>query len=344
MTAKLITQFNARLDGLLGLTPNVPKTNDLQIEATLQVASLLNEMDFDAELAPRVDIGSRWTQQSQRSSPNRPTRQLPAFRWAWVFILVILLSLLVAFRQPVFAAVSRMFGYIYVSDVGFLPMDSTLMLSQPILQEHNGQTVTVTHGVAASENVILFLEFNDIARPVDGAWLETSSGKKLEVLQWQYLPNTSNSHGIQMVFPALPSGTTQTILALPEGWHLLLTWIPASQSNLPDVRVVPYAEQTPDPSNLCVEKHGMNLCVLAATASTENTSVLIQAQSTNPQIIAGSTIQGLVWQTETEQIKLTDEQGNALPMDSEQNGTLTFPPLAGNQKVTLTVPARKSVV
>lgn len=339
MTAKLITQFNARLDGLLGLNPNLPKANDLQIEAALQVASLLDEMDFDAELAPRADIRSRWTQQAQRSSPNRSTRQLPAPRWAWVFILVILLALLVAFRQPVFAAVSRMFGYIYISDVGFLPMDSTFMLEQPILQEHAGQTVTVTRGVATSENIILFLEFNDIARPVDSAWLEISSGERLELLQWQYWPNTPNSRGIQMIFQPLPSGITQTMLALPEGWHLPLTWIPASQSNLPDVRAVPYAEQTPKPSNLCVEKHSMNLCVLAATTSTENTSVLIQAQSTNPQLIAGSTWQGLTWQTETEQVTLTDEQGNALPMNGEQSGTLTFPPLAGNQKVTLTVPA-----
>lgn len=343
MTAKLITQFNARLDRLLGLNPNFSKTNDLQIEAELQVASLLDEMDFDAELAPRADIRSRWTQQAQRSSSNRSTRQLLTLRWTWIFILVILLALLVAFRQPVFAAVSRMFGYIYISDVGFLPMDSTLMLEQPIIQEHNGQTITVMRGVATSENVILFLEFNDIARPVDGAWLEASSGERLELLQWQYWPNMPKSRGIQMIFPPLPSGITQTTLALPEGWHLPLTWIPASQSKLPDVRAVPYAEQPPVPSapakNLCIEKNGMNLCMLAAITSAENTSVLIQAQSTNPQLIAGTTMQGLTWQTETEQVKLTDEQGNALPMNGERNGTLTFPPLAGNQKMTLSIPA-----
>ncbi len=336
MNAKFISQFNARLDKLLGLNPNMSNANDPQIETTLQAASLLSEMDFDAELAPRADIRSKWMQQIQT---NPSTRQLPASRWAWVFILVTLFALLVAFRQPVFAAVSRMFGYIYISDVGFLPMDSTLMLEQPILQEHNGQTVKVTRGVATSENIILFLEFNDIARPVDGAWLETSSGERLELLQWQYSPNAPASRGIQIIFPPLPSDITQTTLTLPEGWHLPLTWIPASQSNLPDVRAVPYAEQSPEPSNLCIEKHGLNLCVLAATTSTENTSVLIQAQSTNPQLIVGSIMQGLVWQTETEQVKLTDEQGNASPMDSEQNGTLTFPPLAGNQKMTLTVPA-----
>ncbi len=339
MNAKFIAQFNARLDELLGLNPGVSKTNEPQIEIALQVAGLLTEMDFDAETSPRADIRSKWMQQPQRSIPNRSPRQLSLSRWAWVFILVTLFALLVAFRQPVFAAVSRMFGYIYISDVGFLPMESTLMLEQPILQEHNGQTVTVTRGVATSENTIVFLDFNDIARPVDGAWLETSAGERLEPLEWQYSPNAPASRGIQIIFPPLPSGITQTTLTLPEGWHLPLTWIPASQSNLPDVCAVPYAEQTPEPPNLCVEKHGLNLCVLAATTSIENTSVLIQTQSTNPQLIPGITMQGLTWQTETEQTKLTDEQGNTFPMDSEQNGTLIFPPLAGNQKVTLTVPA-----
>ena len=109
MNTKFITQFNARLDRLLGLNPNVSKTNDPQIEIALQVASLLDEMDFDAELAPRASIRSRWMQQSQRSISNRSTRQLSTSRLAWVFILVILLSLFVAFRQPVFAAVSRRF-------------------------------------------------------------------------------------------------------------------------------------------------------------------------------------------------------------------------------------------
>lgn len=339
MTAKIIARFSVQLDGLLGLSPNVSKTNEPQIEIALQVAGLLDEMNFDAELAPRADIRSKWTQQPQRSIPNRFTRQLSASRWTWTFILVILFALLVAFRQPVFAAVSRMFGYVYISDIGFLPMESTLMLEQPILQEHNGQTVTVTRGVATSENIIVFLDFNDIARPVDGAWLETSAGERLEPLEWQYSPNAPASRGIQIIFPPLPSDITQTTLTLPEGWHLPLTWIPVSQSNLPDVRTVPYAEQTPETPNLCVEKYGINLCLLAATTSVENTSVLIQAQSTNPQLIAGSVMQGLVWQTETEQVKLTDEQGNAFPMDSEQNGTLSFAPLAGNQKVTLTIPA-----
>ena len=343
MTAKLINRFNTQLDELLGLSP---KSVAPENEVTLQTANLLHGMDFDAEISPRAGIKSKWEQQFQRSSPilrfpSGQARRLPASRWVWVSILIILLALLTAFRQPVFAAVSRLFGYIFVSDVGFLPMDSTYMLEQPILQEHNGQTVTVTRGVATPQNIILFLEFNDTAHSVDGAWLEISSGEKLELAQWQYWPNIPGSRSVQLIFPPLPSGTTQTTLTLLEGWHLPLNWIPASQSNLPDARAVPYVsvtQETASSSDLCVEKHGMNLCVPAATSSAENVSVLLKAESRNPDLISGGMMMGLTWQTESALVTLRDEQGNVFPMIAEQNGTLTFPSLAVNQKVTLTVP------
>jgi len=42
---------------------------------------------------------------------------------AWIVALILALALLVAFRQPVMAAVGRLFGYIYIQDAGFLPAD-----------------------------------------------------------------------------------------------------------------------------------------------------------------------------------------------------------------------------
>lgn len=354
-----MNQFSLRLDQLLGIHPgqtNAAFTSP-QAETALQTASLLKGMDFDTELAPRANIRARWLKQfaefpSPFGNPKRVLREgargfgqppLPVGegrgegirRTAWFAALILALALLVAFRQPVLAAVGNLFGYIYIQDVGFLPADSTWILQQPIMQEHTGRSLTVTRGVATPTETTLWLEFSDTARPVDGATLTDEL-----ILYWEYAPNTPNSRGVRLHFPALPAGTTQTTLSLPEGWQLPLTWIPAKQSYLPDVRVAPYPVSTQTPAgDLCQEQRGMKLCVLAATTTTENTSVLIQAQSTSPQLIAGSVWQGLTWQTENEQVTLTDEQGNALPMTGEQNGTLTFPPLAGNQKVMLTVPA-----
>ena len=134
---------------------------------------------------------------------------------------------------------------------------------------------------------------------------------------------------------------TQTTLVLPEGWRLPLAWIPASQSGLPDVQVIPYPKadaETPLPADACVEKNGMQLCVLAATTSPDATSILVQANSTNPALSPGDFWQGLVWQTETEPVTLRDAQGNTFLMDGAQGSTLLFPSPPGGQQVDLAVP------
>ena len=279
------------------------------------------------------------------SNPDTaPIRRLFSARAVWVAALILALAMIVIFRQPVLAAVSRLFGYIYVQDAGFLPADSTFVLQQPVMQTHNGLSLTVTHGVATPDNTTLYLEFSATASPADGALLETGPGSQLALSSWEYFPNTPGSHGVRLVFPALPSGTTQTSLVLPAGWHLPLTWIPAAQSHLPDVRAVPYLEATLQPSpaaDLCVEKHGIRLCLQAATSGADNTSVLLEAQSTDPALIPSSDM-GLIMQSAIDPVSLHDEQGNIYPMDNQRpapSGTLIFPPLAGVRPLTLTVPA-----
>jgi len=349
MTNKLIDQFSLRLDQLLRLGPGqesspfaIPKA-----EAVLQVAVALHEMDFEAELAPRAELRARWERQSQTLNPDqRPIRRLFTARIIWVAALILALALLFAFRQPVLAAVSRLFGYIYVQDSGFLPADSTLVLQQPVMQEHDGSTLTVTRGVSTPDGITLYLETSTTASPADGAFLETEGGTQLALFYWEYFPNTPGSHGVRLIFPALPAGFTRTTLVLPTGWHLPLAWIPAAQSQLPDVQAVPYVDATQQPApvaDLCVEKNGINLCLQAATTGAENTSVLVDAQPINPALIISSSFKpGLVWQSETEPVTLRDEQGNTYPMDNQRpvvNGTLTFPPLAGTHTLTLTIPA-----
>jgi hypothetical protein len=270
-------------------------------------------------------------------------------RKAWVIIGLALVILIAAFifRQPVLAAASRLFGYGYFPQVGFVQLDSARILNNPVKQEHAGRSLTVLSGLATPEHIVLWLEYSDSAHPADGAWLETPAGERIDASGWNWEPNKPDTKGIRLEFPPLPAGVTQTTLALPEGWRLPLTWIPASQSHLSNVSVVPYTEpgaaptqpSTP-PSEICDNQHDLKLCVLAATTTSENTSVLVSAQSANPKIIPGSPFQGLVWGTETEPVTLRDGRGNIYPMAGQQGNTLTFPVLAaGEQKVTLRVPA-----
>jgi hypothetical protein len=352
MTNKFIEQFNAWLDQLLGIEPGQvsPTADHPKAEAVLEAASVMHAMDFGGEFAPRPGLRARWERHFQPQNPNqRPLRKLVTTRAIWVATLILALALIVAFRHPVLAAVSRLFGYIYVQDSGFLPANSTFVIQQPVMQEHDGSTLTVTRGVSTPDGITLYLETSATASPADGAVLETDGGTQLALSNWEYFPNTPGSHGVRLVFPALPAGFTRTTLVLPTGWHLPLEWIPAAQSQLPDVRAVPYADSTQQPSpesDLCVEKHGIKLCLQAATSGAINTSVLLEALPINPALIPSSNV-GLIRQSETEPVTLRDEQGNIYPMDNQRpsfDGTLTFPPISGTHTLTLTVPAVYSTV
>jgi WD40 repeat protein len=353
MTDKLIDQFSQWLDQLLGLAAGqasvpvaMPEVQDIH-----QVAVALHEMDFEAELSPRAELRSRWESHAQNlNARNPPSRRLLNARIPCVAALLLALALLVAFRQPVLAAVSRLFGYIYIQDSGFLPADSTLVLQQPVMQAHNGLSLTVTRGVSRPNGTSLYIEYSDTVSPADGAFLEIAGGAQLALSYWEYSPNSPGSHGIKLGFPALPAGITQTTLVMHAGWHLPLTWIPAAQSQLPDVRAVPYidaTQQTSPVADLCVEKHGIRLCLRAATTGSENTSVLMDATPTNPVLSSSSWLQGLVWTSRSEPVTLRDEQGNIYPLDIRRpplDGTLFFPPLGGTHTLTLTIPALYATV
>ncbi len=332
MTANL-GQFTRDLDRLLGLAPSRPADSPV-----IQIASMLAGMELDADAAPQLELRARWVSRTRAVSSHRSFSNLVTVKWAFAATLTILLALLIVFRQPVFAAVGRLFGYIYVQDTGFLPADSTLVLAQPVAQEHDGRTLLALHGVATSQETTLYLEYSDIASPADGAQLELANGEILPLTGWEYNPNMPDSHGVRLTFPVLPNGASQITLLLPEGWHLPLSWIPASVSALPDVQVIPYPEAGESAStqpDLCVEKNGMKLCVLAATTSPESTSVLVESKPLNPDL--RPSWMGTVWQAEP--ITLQYEQGEVLQMQEARAGMLIFPPLPAAHQVTLTIPA-----
>jgi len=344
---KTIEQFNLRLDRLLGIGNEqtaASETPDPAVEAALQTAGLLIGLDLAAGAAPRRGLPDRWTQSARQQLPVRATHGHFTRRIAWIIAVVLALALIVAFGQPALAAVSRLFGYIYVQEAGFLPADTTLVLQQPVMQTHNGLSLTVTHAVSTPDGTILYLEFSATASPADGAILETEAGAQLPLSSWEYLPNAPGSHGLKLTFPPLSASTIVTTLALPAGWHLPLAWIPAAQSGLPDVRAIPYinATQSPAPAtDLCVEKNGIKLCLRAATTAADATSVLMDATPAIPALGLSMWLQGLIWQSRTDPVTLRDEQGNIYPLDIQHppiDGTLFFPPLTAPRALTLTIP------
>ncbi len=358
---QMVLLFNTEIDRMLGIDPTAATGESAEIlsasqdaaAALMAAASWLAGADFQAEIRPRPELRERWVSHSHaRAARPIPSTQGFRMRWVWaVFAVGILITALFIFRQPVLAAFSRLFGYGYFPEAGFVQLDTARVLLSPVRQDHAGRSLTVLRGLATPDRTTLWLEYSDQARPADGAWLETPEGERIALLNWRWAPNLPDTQSVRLEYPPLPAGVDQTTLALLEGWRLPLTWIPASQSNLPDVRIVPYDEPPNEPiaepthtsaasSDLCAEQQGVELCVLAATTSPENTSVLVEVQSANPEMTPGDWFQGLVWETETEPVLLRDEQGITFPLTGQQAGTLTFPALpGGEQKVTLTIPA-----
>ncbi|MEW5829690.1 MAG: hypothetical protein AB1846_12425 [Chloroflexota bacterium] len=330
-----LEQFTFELDTLLGL-----QSGQVADTPTLQAASALIQMRLDADAAPQHEFRSRWVSRTIDLASQYSARSLFAVKWTWAAALILVFALLVAFRQPVFAAIGRWLGYIYIPDSGFLPADTTLVLAQPVVQQHDGRALLAQRGVATPGETTLYLEYSDIASSADGARLEIPTGEIIPLSWWEYSPYSPDAKGVRLIFPALPVGVTQMILALPEGWRLPLTWIPAAESGLPDVQVVPYPTantETPFQTDICQEMNGMSLCVLAATTSVENTSVLVESRPTIPDLRPSWV--GTVWQTETALVTLRDERGNSYQMLDDQGNTLMFPPLPAGQQVTLNIPA-----
>lgn len=244
---KLVQQFNLRLDQLLGTGPGQYEIafTDPPVRAALITSSALKELDMTDELVPNPDLRSRW-QLGVNAQKPKPARPAPALRLAWGFAaLLVALGLLALFRQPVFAAIGPWFGYIYQPETGFLPVDSTRALGQPVRQEHAGESLTVMRGLGTPTETRIWLEYSNTAHPApaDGATLTTESGVELPLVEWQSIPDEPGSRSISLVFPPLPEGTIVTTLALPEGWQLPLAWIPSTSAGLPDVRVEPYPEK-----------------------------------------------------------------------------------------------------
>lgn len=297
-------------------------------------------------LLQRVEKSAEQSTHSQELVNKKlSTRLISRKAWVTIGILLVIFLITFIFREPVLAAAGRLFGYGYFPQVGFIALDGAQILKSPIMQEHGESSLTVTSGLATREKIILWLKFVKSDATAAGAWLETASGERIEYSYWNYDSNQTDF--IRLEFPPLAAGNNQTTLMLPAGWQLPLTWIPATQSALPDVKMVQDSDGMTEtdavttlPSANCSEQHGIQVCLLAATVTGENTSILVKASSANLKMVPGDPFMGLAWTTEKDPVLLRDENGVIYPLSGQHGDTLEFPALPSeNQKVSLIIPA-----
>jgi len=286
-------------------------------------------------------------------------------RKTWVVIGLALVVLVTAFifHQPVLAALGRLFGFGYLPEIGFVQLDTTRVLRNPVTQEAEGSSLTVLYGLTDPDQTILWLSFDDEAQPADGAWLETPTGERFNLLYWNWETTRTNPEGVRLEFPALAADINQITLALPQGWRIPLEWIPAAQAGIPSAEInAPYpttqangTSSSPiETSQPCIQASELQVCLKAAQMDEQGAHVLLEAVSLGNQFTPGSLFWGLA---ETNpfnydiKLQLSDDLGNSvLYSESSFEATqpegdrllqpLTFPVLSTDAKYwTLRVPA-----
>jgi hypothetical protein len=319
--------FAQHLEAVVRHQPlTVPDSAPKALRAELRLAEELARLDLGAESAIReglraslsVQAGARgWTPQAHPApaSAPRPSLAWPArLRPVGAGMAVILLVLVMAFNQPVLATGQRILGYGYLPETGFFRLSETVLLSGPVVQDHEGITVTVRQGVISSQRTRLWLRFDGPPQSLEGAWLELADGQRLPAESWSWLPDEHQPTGGMVSFPALPAGTRRSTLGLPTGWLIPVEWAPAREVSLAPTKVsVPYPTTTPTgwaAQRVCVTATDtVRICVNAAFVDAEGTHILLEGEAIAPGA-------QLTWVVDIggQAIQLVDEQRRVYPL------------------------------
>ena len=292
---KKIQAFNQELDRLLELGSmdgSAAGLLDERDHAALRSASALAQADFSSELKPNAVLRERWRKAASDVSLRR---NRPALRWAWALAALVVLALLVTFRQPVAAALGRLFGIAYIPGAGFVQVDAVRVLKNPVTQINDSRSLTVLRGLSGERDTQLWLEYSDEARPGEDAWLEAPDGQRFDAFWWGWDPDEPGTRGVRLAFPLLPAEVTQVTLGLPEGWRIPLEWIPASESSLQPANLtvdlatstLSEGDATPEANTgetsvkpcIDVTAAATRLCVQAAARTSQGLELMLEAQS-----------------------------------------------------------------
>jgi hypothetical protein len=278
--------FARYLDEELGIlkVKRLPRRGpDLEAQALLALAARLDAWQPGSVPDAHQALRRRWANRMNLRPDRGPRAGLPRWVKVAVPIFILLAALIFAFRQPLRTAFASMLGYGYSENAGFFRLEETSLLSAPVMQQHNGQSLTVLDGIAGTENTQLWVKASDPNLDYSLAWLETADGAKLPLQNWQPLNDSRHSGQVWMRFAALPGGQTSVTLVFPAGWHIPLQFISGTEwqqrtQNTPAAVVSPSATSPTAaalPSNPCVDIKGFAVCVRSAAYSSDSLQVFL---------------------------------------------------------------------
>ena len=230
--------FNAEIDRMLGIEQPEPTPHSEipdELNKAVAAARRLHESSFQSEIRPQPRLRARWLSESIRLNARPYPSQSRRTIWIWAVITaIVLIAGLVAFRQPVFTAVGRLFGYGYIPQVGFVQLDTAQVLrsparadeiipvqptpgAQPPSNSQNGVRLVLDNVAPASDKTILqvSIKYDRPNTSIAGRWdIRLSDQAGMLYPLKDITPGTMNS-GDTRIYETSPfSGTEQLTFSL----------------------------------------------------------------------------------------------------------------------------------
>lgn len=248
----------------------------------MDLARELAALDLSAESRIQSTLRERLIRQSK--TRNAPARRPASLRTQLVPLTIsVLMFLLAAFNQPVFAGVQRMLGYGYLPETGFFKLAGTDLLKGPVIQPlEDGASVSVWQGVSNAEETRVWVKISgDVTvQPVESARLDLAEGVSLPVLRVEPVTHPTARSAFLLIFAPLPQGTSLATLRLGDGWSLPLEWVPAAKRGLAPTEVslpshTPTRTGTQAPCQVLDWK--LQICMSAALVDSSGAHLLLSA-------------------------------------------------------------------
>lgn len=209
-SSDLAVIFAAELDARLGLSTSKEAERDApsrrsEVVEDVEFALSLWPAEFPEESEAKKDVHDR-LRMRQGNTASDPTglqvfgrrilellRPLTASGWRLVQAAIaaaLVLILLQLFQVPVWASLQRLVGYGYAPKAGFVPLEGTMILPQPIDLDEEGGGVEIEQIVLTRSTLELWIVSDEEDPPPDIAEINLPLGEAL-VLQDAYRPETS---------------------------------------------------------------------------------------------------------------------------------------------------------
>ena len=252
---------------------------------------------LEEQLAARTQREARTAASSRSSSLQKFWRGLHrGHRWGLAaagLILLLDLALAIAGPQRVLASLEGLLGY--VPGIGFVDLESTRVLVDPVAVTRDGLTLRVEQVIAGPDRTEVVIRSEGLP-PEDELWpggarqevdfeplLRLPDGQALSTSTW-----TLRLGGGTLEFPSLPDGVDRVTLELaslplvpadaaPEDWRVPLDLHPVTEDVVADLFTEPYA-----PAGAEDMHQGITLRVLEVAHSPEETVLRLQVQWADP--------------------------------------------------------------